>query len=292
MRLFLLLFSLITIVTVNAQIGIGTDRPHFSAQLDVSSTTKGLLPPRMTREQQVAIALPVEGLVIYCTDCIPKGLYNYDGTTWNPLVSKGNAPGDMQYWDGTKWIMIPVGIPSWILKLSASGIPGWGTEVGCRGLAGGIVFYDKGFYSDGWRYLEAAPSDQSTGTDWGCYGTYIPGAGSARTAIGTGQANTTAIVNACSTAGIAARICDDLVLNGYSDWFLPSKNELDELFKERYTIGGFDTYNDGIFQHNNWYWSSSNYDQLNAWGQRFHLGDISLLEKSDNGAFVRAIRAF
>lgn len=43
------------------------------------------------------------------------------------------------------------------------------------GPAGGLIFYDKGIYSDGWRYLKAAPSDQSTSTPWGCYGVSIPG---------------------------------------------------------------------------------------------------------------------
>ncbi len=96
---------------------------------------------------------------------------------------------------------------------------------------GGIVFYiyqpgDSGYIAGKTHGLIAAPVDQSSGASWGCGGTYI---GGTSTTIGMGQANTTAIVNGCSTAGIAARICDDLVLNGYNDWFLPSKDELNQL---------------------------------------------------------------
>ncbi len=53
----------------NGAVGIGTASPNASALLDVSSTTKGFLPPRMTNVQKTAIASPVSGLVVYCTDC-------------------------------------------------------------------------------------------------------------------------------------------------------------------------------------------------------------------------------
>jgi hypothetical protein len=73
---------------------------------------------------------------------------------------------------------------------------------------GGIIFYLDG---TGLHGLISAPSDQGFAI-WGCFGTLIGGTGAG---IGTGQANTTIIVNGCNTAGIAARICNDLVLNGY-----------------------------------------------------------------------------
>lgn len=65
-----------------AQVGVGTTAPHASAALDVESTTKGFLPPRMTQVQMNAIATPAEGLVVYCTDCTPKGLYVNNGSTF------------------------------------------------------------------------------------------------------------------------------------------------------------------------------------------------------------------
>jgi hypothetical protein len=75
--------------------------------------------------------------------------------------------------------------------------------------------------------ISFAGSGDTTGVTWGCDTTLIGGTSSG---IGTGQANTTTIVNGCSQTGIAARICDDLVLNGYIDWFLPSMDELNQVY--------------------------------------------------------------
>ncbi len=72
-------------LTSFAQIGIGTASPDPSSVLDVSSVTKGVLPPRMTDNQIDAIVSAAEGLMVYCTDCIPKGLYVYDGATFLSL---------------------------------------------------------------------------------------------------------------------------------------------------------------------------------------------------------------
>ena len=66
-----------------AQVGIGTTSPNTNAALDITSTTQGFLPPRMTQVQMNAIAAPAEGLMVYCSDCIPKGIYvnTGDGST-------------------------------------------------------------------------------------------------------------------------------------------------------------------------------------------------------------------
>jgi len=67
-------------ITKAQNVGIGTSTPQASAQLDVSSTTKGLLPPRMTSVQRDAIPGPVAGLQIWCIDC--KQMQVYDGNVW------------------------------------------------------------------------------------------------------------------------------------------------------------------------------------------------------------------
>ena len=141
---------------------------------------------------------------------------------------------------------------------------------------GGIIFYVDG---TGIHGLISATSDQSTGADWGCHETFI---GGTHYGIGTGQANTTAIVNGCATAGIAARICNDLVLNGYSDWFLPSQDELFEMYLHKNSIGGF---------ANDIYWSSSEYDANYAWYQYFSNGS-QYYNYKNNTVYVRAVRAF
>ena len=160
-------------------------------------------------------------------------------------------------------------------------------KIGDKGPAGGWVFYDKGNSDGGWRYLEAAPVDQSNEDGaWGCYRKSIPGAKG--TAIGTGKSNTRAIVKSCGEAKIAAKLCTAYRGGGKSDWFLPSKDELDLMHKNLHVkgVGGF---------AGRYYWSSSEYDADDAWGQMFADG-IDAGFQDGTGKYdtywVRAVRAF
>ena len=66
-----------------SQVGVGTTTPDASAQLDVTSTTKGFLPPRMTYIQKISIVTPAAGLMVWCTDCGSTGeLQVFNGTAW------------------------------------------------------------------------------------------------------------------------------------------------------------------------------------------------------------------
>jgi hypothetical protein len=149
---------------------------------------------------------------------------------------------------------------------------------------GGIVAYillpgDPGYDAYVQHGLIAAPTDFGNYASWGCYGTLI---GGTSTGIGTGQSNTTAIVNGCYQTGIAAKLCDDLVLNGYSDWFLPSKDELNLLYVNKLAIGGF--FSGG-------YSSSSEFSNNNMWYQDFYNGTQGDDWKTTAG-LVRAVRSF
>lgn len=108
--------------------------------------------------------------------------------------------------------------------------------IGSAGPGGGIVFYDKGAFSNGWRYMEVYNGFLNN-AQWGCSQTNVAGTSAA---IGTGYENTQLIVNACSTPGIAARICDNLsvVANGVTvnDWFLPSADELNQIYMNQSKI--------------------------------------------------------
>jgi hypothetical protein len=156
-------------------------------------------------------------------------------------------------------------------------------KVGDRGPAGGIIFYDKGIFFDGWRYLEAAPADL-TPAQWGGR---VDGNGTG-TAVGAGKRNTELIVERSGADITAAKLCDDLEFGGYDDWFLPSRDELDLLYKnlKQKNLGRF---------LNSLYWSSSEGSFGGAWRQSFsdgvQEGNINSSRKTDTRS-VRAIRQF
>ncbi|MBM3428429.1 MAG: DUF1566 domain-containing protein [Bacteroidetes bacterium] len=149
---------------------------------------------------------------------------------------------------------------------------------------GGKVAYifqpgDAGFVVGETHGLIAAAQDLPGLYQWGCLGIAISGADGQ--AIGTGAQNTLDIVNA--GCGVAAQACADLVLNGYSDWFLPSFQELAQLYNNRNSIGGF---------QNNWYWSSTESDSNNAVGFQFGINYYLSFGKNDGQIAVRAVRGF
>jgi hypothetical protein len=160
--------------------------------------------------------------------------------------------------------------------------------IGDTGPAGGKVFYDKGNDIGNWRYLEAAPSDQNTGVSWSNITTEI-GSTAQGQAIGTGQSNTSAIVGQSGCISGAAYICDNLSLNGYDDWFLPSDKELKLMYDNR-SLAGIGGFAGGS------YWSSSEYIEdvpynVYALCRDMGTGGQGALSKA-TPAKVRAIRAF
>jgi hypothetical protein len=154
--------------------------------------------------------------------------------------------------------------------------------IGDTGPAGGLIFYDKGSFTDGWRYLEAAPSDQSAGIQW--WNGEFTTTGASGTAVGTGEANTAAIIASQGAGTYAASLCADLVLGGYDDWFLPSRDELNLMYVnlKQQNRGGFAAA---------WYYCSSEVSDTMTWGQDFGNGGHFNGNKSDDG-HVRAARAF
>jgi hypothetical protein len=89
----LLLFAILVATSLisYAQVGIGTTTPRASAALDITSTTSGLLPPRMTQVQRNAIATPAAGLIVYCTNCGTGEPQYYNGTSWVNMVGAAAA---------------------------------------------------------------------------------------------------------------------------------------------------------------------------------------------------------
>ena len=242
----MMLFFAGSMFAQTGNVGINNDgsSPNSKAMLDVSSTTKGFLPPRMTYAEKILITSPPAGLMVWCSNCGPSGeLQVYNGTVWTNMVG------------GSASVPFTIG----------------------QSYGGGIIFYIDGTGQHG---LISATSDQSTAAEWGCYTTLISGADG--TAIGTGNQNTIDIMAGCGSAGIAAKLCWDLVLNGYSDWFLPSQDELNQMYLQKTSIGGFASW---------FYWSSSQNGPYYAWNRYFSNG-IQGSDTKDYPLYVRAVRAF
>jgi len=112
--------------TLTAQVAINTDgsTANSSAMLDVKSTNKGLLPPRMTAAQRDAISSPAAGLIIYCTDCVQLQMYN--GTTWVNMI--GGTP-----LSGTPTVVSTTGRTWMDRNLSASQVATSSTDAAAYG---------------------------------------------------------------------------------------------------------------------------------------------------------------
>jgi hypothetical protein len=138
-------------------------------------------------------------------------------------------------------------------------------KVGDTGPGGGIVFFDKFDNAGGWRYLEAAPEDivnLFAGVQGADYN------GITKRGVGTGKANTQAIIGK-GGFGLAAHACRALTINGYNDWFVPSRDELNYMYDNLHQKGL------GNFRSGG-YWSSTN-ATVNLWnrGETFCVKDFS-----------------
>jgi uncharacterized repeat protein (TIGR02543 family) len=157
-------------------------------------------------------------------------------------------------------------------------------DVGDLGPAGGYIFYDKGGYIGNWRYLEAGPkaTEVSIKQWWGGSETNV---GETGFAIGDGKGNTDQIVAMLGDVeAYAAKYCADLTYIGFSDWFLPSKAELNLMHLNLYkkSLGRFSA---------ELYWSSSQSSVTASWSQLFRSGSPYSIKKSAD-IYVRPVRAF
>jgi hypothetical protein len=222
-----------------------------SAVLEASSTTQGFLPPRMTKAQRDAIISPAAGLTIWNTTYVQLEVYN--GSLWvNMNGTSDQVPTIGQYFQG--------GIVAYIL-----------------------VSGDPGYDANTQHGLIAATSDQSTGIQWS-NGSFTT-TGATGTAIGTGLSNTNTIISSQgpTATSYAAGLARAYKGGGYTDWYLPSKNELAKLYAMK--LLGFGGFASGL------YWSSSEDDNLLAWLQYFGNG-VQYRASKDYTYYVRAIRAF
>jgi hypothetical protein len=252
-QLFTLLAAVLLTATTYAQIGINNENPDASAALDITSTTGGLLVPRMTETQRDAISPAATGLMIYQTNGT-VGFYYYNGSSWAEVAatSATYSIGDV--------------------------------------VNGGVVFW---LDSTGQHGLVCSFSDVATSVEWGCYGTDLPnvlnvpynggtplGLGAE---IGDGFNNTNDILQDCPTApaALAARSLG-------AQWFLPSAKELNQIYINKTTLSGVP----GFTAFSNFYWSSTEYNVNLAWRQDFDDGNQYDYVKYQSTSNVRAVRAF
>jgi hypothetical protein len=170
--------------------------------------------------------------------------------------------------------------------------------IGDTGPAGGFVFYVT---DDGLHGLEAAPEDiggnSPSGTliPWGCASVELTGMN--ETGIGSGEHNTSQR-DLCDDSTTAAKSAAAYVHNGYTDWFLPSKDELNLMWFNLADTDGFGD-NSGVDDAGNpgdfasyYYWSSSQFDSNYAWDQSFGDGFQGGGNGKGDALRVRAVRAF
>ena len=235
-------------------VSIGTSSPQASAVLDVTSTTQGFLPPRMTQLQRNTISNPVAGLVVWCNNC---GTY-----------------GELQVYNGITWTNILGG--------SASAVP---IHVG-DSYGGGTVIYlyqsgDTGYVAGEYHGIIVA-NDDAGYSPWGCNGTTT---NAVATIIGAAAQNTSNIISS-NCGGTAAQLCVDYRGGGYSNWALPSIDELNIIFTNRaYLPSSLSQY---------LYWSSSETSSAGAYRKDMrytNTGSVQSFGKTSN-SHVRAVRYF
>jgi hypothetical protein len=227
-------------------------------------------------------------------------------------VAPGTTAGEMLYWDGSTWVAVAPGTIGQVLTFGSAG-PIWQTHnysiTVQQRLSGGETpfaiyssdntlldsLYGKTYQGGLIAYLNtttgtgliAATSDhQSNGSQW--YNGSLTTTGATGIAIGTGQSNTIAIITLQGAGSYAASLCDSYSVTlgavTYTDWFLPSKDELNQLYQnlKLNNFGGFAS---------NFYWSSTEYFNVVAWTQDFYNG-LQSYDNKGNTYRVRAVRAF
>jgi hypothetical protein len=299
-----------------SQVGIGTTTPNESALLDLDSNKSGLLIPRMTASERNAISAPAIGLLVYQTDD-DAGFYFFNNTSsWVLLNTDGDADstnelelpqtpatGDMSYWNGVSWDVVSAPENEGATLKFISGKPTWvggvnpNIEIGDF-IEGGVVFYiaptPTDLDGDGDLDNGLICSTKNQGLIRWSIGANFLTTNATEPTFGKGAVNTNKIIN--KRGGISLNYAAGLARSynggGYSDWFLPSKEELDEVYKRMAQISSTSLANGGdTFETTSNYWSSTEFSNNAAWLKTFGAGGNAAIAKNIP-YYVRAIRTY
>ena len=276
-KITVIVLMLFTVLSY-AQVGINIAIPNASAALDVTSTSLGFLPPRMTAVQRDAITSPALGLMVFCTNC-------------------ASGDGELQVYYTSGWKNIVGG------ETTDPPVPVIGVY-----RDGGIVFYiapsptDLDGDGDLDTGLVCAIEDHSNLIAWINPEIETTENGGTLASIGTGQTNTTAMTSQVGYTGGASKVCNDYTttVNGitYNDWFLPSKDGLNQMYVHKAVINTAataDGVGGAVFSYNNsrYYWSSTEAGSNDAWCQYFfNIANSQNQPEKSFSHYVRAVRAF
>jgi hypothetical protein len=132
----ILMISTLPIFSQNVGINSTGNAPNTNAGLDVDFSNKGVLIPRVALTNTASflpLSAHVAGMIIYntaTTGDVKPGFYYNNGFNWVSGFPTGTATGNMLYWNGNAWLMIPPGLPGQFLQLNASNLPYWGGATG------------------------------------------------------------------------------------------------------------------------------------------------------------------
>jgi hypothetical protein len=265
LKTLLIAIAILASYTLTAQVAVTTDGNSAdpSAMLEVKSTDKGMLIPRVAltgTNDNTTITSPAVSLLVYNTATagdVTPGFYYWNGTAWTPMAG---SSGDSHY----------------VGELYGGGVVFWVDETGEHGLIVSMVDLST---SQAWSNIESTLI--GTTNDW------------------DGASNTTDITGQGGHTSSAAKLCADYTntdygTGTYSDWYLPSIAELNHVWNNFYEVQKALT-NDGNATttplERNYYWSSSEVNAEGAWYFNFYLL-FAYYDFKSASIYVRAVRAF